>query len=156
MAALCLASASCSRIGAAIEEICAECGSLFCSCSASILTIFPFLTVTRTWALPYRVSIALPVAVPLPVPLLLEPLEVAVGVDVGAEAVAVWTAGAWAWKARMPAVPATVAARTMGDRRMGWLRDQDVKDSKWMRDSGTPARSSSAVSCCARASGPHR
>ena len=30
------------------------------------------------------------------------------------DAVAVWTAGACGWKARTPAVPATVAARTMG------------------------------------------
>src|SRR5919202_4197400 len=34
-------------------------------------------------------------------------------------AVAVWTAGACGWKASTPAVPATVAARTMGERRIG-------------------------------------
>jgi hypothetical protein len=44
-----------------------------------------------------------------------------VGVAVG-DAVAVWTAGVFAWKARMPAVPAAVAARTMGDRRIRGLR----------------------------------
>jgi hypothetical protein len=34
-------------------------------------------------------------------------------------AVAVGTVDACGWKASTPAVPATVAARTMGDRRMG-------------------------------------
>jgi hypothetical protein len=46
-----------------------------------------------------------------------EPLDVVF--DVVDEAVARWTAGVWGWKAKTPAVPAIVAARTMGDRRMG-------------------------------------
>src|SRR4051812_13131244 len=105
-------------MGAAEDEICSERGSLPCSWSASILTILPLLTVARTWAAPYRVSMASPVAVPLPLPPELpELLEAAAGVEVGAAAVALWTAGVWAWNARTPAVPATVAARTMGDRR---------------------------------------
>jgi hypothetical protein len=47
---------------------------------------------------------------------------VAVAVAADVDAVAVWTVGACGWKARTPAVPATVAARTMGDRRMVLLR----------------------------------
>jgi acyl-coenzyme A thioesterase PaaI-like protein len=43
-----------------------------------------------------------------------------VGVTAGVVAVAADTAGACAWKDRIPAVPATVADRTMGDRRI-WL-----------------------------------
>src|SRR4051794_23588497 len=180
MAALCLASASCSRIGAAIDEICAECGSLLCSCSASILTIFPFLTVTRTWAAPYCVSTASPVAVPEtpvdvadepepePEPLPALPLldDVADVVAALAElvvagvvaAVAVGAPGAWAWKASTPAVPAIVAPMTMGDRRMGSVLRvaQKVKDSKWTCRSGTPARRSSPASPRASASGPQR
>ena len=42
-------------------------------------------------------------------------------------------------------MPAIVAARTMGDRRIGGL-PQKVNDSKWMWRSGTPARPSSAAS----------
>jgi hypothetical protein len=37
-------------------------------------------------------------------------------------------------------VPAMVAAMTMGDRCMGRLRGQKVKDSKWIWPPGTPAR----------------
>src|SRR3954451_7176555 len=67
---------------------------------------------------------ASPVAVPDALPLPddeLDELAVAVAVAAGVVvvAVAVWTAGVWAWKARTPAVPATVAAMTMGDRFMG-------------------------------------
>src|SRR5215210_6251053 len=110
-------------MGSADDEICTDRGSLPCSRRASILTILPLVTVTRTWALPYWVSMASPVAAPLPPALpLLDPLDVAAGVEAGVEAVPLWAAGVWAWKPRMPAVPATVAARTMGDRRMGWLR----------------------------------
>jgi hypothetical protein len=83
------------------------------------------------------VSIASPVAVPdepEPAPLPLLPLddderERVVALDdadedvvVAADAVALTAAGARWWKARTPAVPAIVAARTMGDRRMLWLR----------------------------------
>src|ERR1044072_1659316 len=67
MSALCFASASCLRIGAAEEEICSERGSLPCSCSASMSVILPPLTVTRTCAAPYCVSTAVPVAVRAPV-----------------------------------------------------------------------------------------
>src|SRR4051812_39216691 len=101
---------------------------------------------------------AAPVAVRA-VPLLdavVEPL--ADGVGVADVAAAVWTAGACGWNARTLAVPATVAAMTMGDRRIGdsALRFQKVKDSKWIRGCGTPARSSSAASWSASPSGPHR
>src|SRR4051794_5438617 len=53
---------------------------------------------------------ASPVAVPLP--------EVVCVVVVAAVLVVAVAAGAWVWKASTPVVPATVAARTMGDRRM--------------------------------------
>src|SRR3954453_12733075 len=92
-----------------------------------MLTILPLLTVTRTWALPYWVSMAAPVAVPeepVPLPLLpdeaLELLDVDFAVVPVPEAVAAWTAGVCGWKARTPAVPATVAARTMGARCISW------------------------------------
>src|SRR4051794_28852297 len=148
MSALCFVRASCLRIGSAEEEIWSERGSLPWSCSASMFVILPFLTVTRTWALPYRVSTASPVAVPeepegLPLPD--EPLGVAVAaavvvrVEDAVDAVAVWVA-ACGWNARTPAVPAIVAAMTMGDRCMRRLSGQKVKDSKWMRLPGTPAR----------------
>jgi hypothetical protein len=68
------------------------------------------------------VSTAAPLAVPETVVELPEELvPEALGVVDGGDAVALRTAGVWGWKARMPAVPATVAARTMGDRRMGEL-----------------------------------
>jgi hypothetical protein len=79
------------------------------------------LTVTRTWASPYRVDTALPVAVPSPLLLPVDVVELfaavvtVVGVVV---ADAVWTVADWGWKARTPAVPAMVAPRTMGDRRI--------------------------------------
>src|SRR4051795_5501332 len=163
MSELCFARTSCWRIGSAEEEISTERGSLPCSCSATTLVILPFLTVTLTWAAPYCVSTAVPVAVPdtpddeledepddpepdeplpdeAPEPLV-DVLDVLLDAD-AVDAVAVCTAGACAWKARMPAVPATVAVRTMGDRRMGSAPDQKVNDSKWIRGPGTPARSS--------------
>src|SRR3954463_9230243 len=90
--------------------------------------ILPLLTVTRTWTSPHRVAMASPVAVPdaaagvaVAVALAVAPgVAVAAGVAVAlvATVLAAWVAGAWAWKARMPAVPASVADRTMGDRRM--------------------------------------
>src|SRR4051812_25978544 len=101
-------------MGSADEEIASDRGSLPWSCNASSLTILPFLTVARTWALPYCVGTASPVAVRDPVEVLFGELA-AVG---GAVAVARFTAGACGWKARTPAVPAMVAARTMGERRM--------------------------------------
>src|SRR5215213_7415644 len=146
MSALCFVRASCLRIGSAEEEIWSERGSLPWSCSASMFVILPFLTVTRTRALPYWVSTASPVAVPdapEALPLADEPLGVAVAVAVAVrvvdavDAVAVWVE-AWGWKARTPAVPAMVAAMTMGDRCMGRLRCQEVKDSKWIWLPGTP------------------
>src|SRR3954447_4802641 len=99
MSALCLLSASCLRIGSAEEEIWIERGSLPWSCSASMLVIFPFLTVTFTCAAPYWVSTASTVAVPEALearpgglePLDDEPLDV-VCVAVVAEAVAVCVA----------------------------------------------------------------
>src|SRR4051794_41718828 len=108
---------------------------------------------------------ASPVALPDPEPApddALVPGAVVAGVGVAVAAgLAVATAAAevvvvWGWKASTPAVPATVAQTTMGDRRMGRTPSQKVKDSKWMRRSGTPARSSSDPSRRARASGPHR
>src|SRR3954454_11924302 len=114
MSALCFVSASCLRIGSAEEEIWSERGSLPWSSSASMLVILPFLTVTRTWALPYWVSTAPPVAVFDE----LEPLDAdEVGVAVARRA-----GGACGWKASTPAVPATVAVRTREDRRMAGLR----------------------------------
>src|SRR6185295_4916783 len=75
--------------------------------------ILPPLTVTRTWAGPYCVSTALPVAVRAP-------LAVFAGVVVVVAVVAVagWTAGVCGWKAITPAVPTTVAAKTIGERRI--------------------------------------
>src|SRR4051812_2905098 len=128
MSALCACSASCWSVGSADEEICTDRGSLPCSCSASIAVILPSWTVTRTWALPYWVGIASPAAVPETAfealdeePLAGAGVGLAVAVAAGAAAaVAVGADGACAWKARMPAVPAIVALRTMGDRRKGW------------------------------------
>src|SRR3954454_13732858 len=125
MSALCFVRASCLRIGSAAEEIWRERGGVPRGGSASMFVIVPFLTVTRTWALPYWVSTASPVAVPeapegLPLPD--EPLRVAVAVAArvadAVDGVAVRVA-ACGWKARTPAVPAMVAAMTMGDRCMG-------------------------------------
>src|SRR4051812_7660761 len=109
-------SASCCRTGAAEEEICTDRGSLPWSCSASIFTILPFSIVTRTWASPYWVDTASPVAVPDPAAAVDEDF---VGVVEGAEAVAVCVTGVDGWNASAPAVPATVAAMTRGDRRIG-------------------------------------
>src|SRR4051812_47759684 len=117
MSALCAARASCWRVGSAPEEISTERGSLPCSWSASILTILPSVTVTRTWAAPYWVSTASPVAV-FEEPVVEEPLD---GVAVAVlAAVALWTAGACAWKASTPAVPASVAGGAVGGRRIRW------------------------------------
>src|SRR4051794_39507202 len=122
-------------MGSADDEISRDRGSLPWSCSASTLTILPSLTVTRTCASPYCVATTSPVAVPETAP---EPgdfeivavladfddvevVALADAVDL-VDAVAVGTAGVRGWKARMPAVPAIVAVRTMGDRRIGSLR----------------------------------
>src|SRR3954451_8834086 len=171
MSALCALSASCFRVGSAKEEISAERGSLPVSTRPWMAVILPSLTVTRTWTGPYCVSIASPVAVPetaldeepddpeLPLPLPGAALDVllagaaAVAAVVGA--VAVGAADACGWKASTPAVPATVAARTMGERRIGGTPSQKVKDSKRMRPLGTPARFSSRASWRDSASGPH-
>src|SRR3954452_18314855 len=119
MSALCFASASCLRTGSAEEEIWIERGSLPWSCTASMFVILPFLTVTFTCAAPYRVSTASPVAVPDALEEEEGLLDVVVDVDVDVvDAVAGWVA-ACGWKARTPAVPAMVAAMTMGDRCRG-------------------------------------
>jgi hypothetical protein len=80
------------------------------------------------------VEIASPVAVPdpdpLPLPLPAPLLDDVPGLLVALldvvvaalAAVAVWTAGVLGWNARTPAVPAIVAAMTMGDRRTWCLR----------------------------------
>src|SRR3954447_15451164 len=128
MSALCALSASCFRVGSADEEICVERGSLPVSTRPWMSVILPSLTVTRTWTGPYCVSIALPVAVPETALDVLDPVVAGVAVvAVGAVvavvavvAVATGAADACGWKASTPAVPATVAARTMGDRRIGW------------------------------------
>jgi hypothetical protein len=73
--------------------------------------------VTRTWAEPYWVSTASPVAEPDAVVAAADFAGVGDAVGV-VDAVAVWTAGVWAWKASTPAVPAAVAARTIGDLRI--------------------------------------
>jgi hypothetical protein len=52
----------------------------------------------------------------------LDAVVVTAGVAEAVEAVAGRTAGVCAWNARTPAVPAAVAARTMGDRRIGGSR----------------------------------
>ena len=126
--------------------------------------ILPSATVTRTWASPYWVATASPVAVPEtrrreePVedePVALDGVAVAAVAGVDA-AVAVGTAGVCGWKARTPAVPATVAARTMGDRRMTGGSVSEGEGLEVDAGPGTPARSSSAASACARASGPQR
>jgi hypothetical protein len=65
-----------------------------------------------------------PVALPAMLALLddvAELLDVDAGVADGVEAVTVRVVGACGWKARMAAVPAIVALRTMGDRRTGVL-----------------------------------
>jgi hypothetical protein len=74
--------------------------------------------------LPYWVAIESPVAVPELADLWLA-VDVAVAVAEGvaaAEAAAVRTAGECGWKASTPAAPATVAVRTIGDRRKAELR----------------------------------
>src|SRR4051812_31569966 len=146
MAALCLARALWRSAGSAELLICTDLGSLPCSCSASMLVILPFSMVTRTWALPYWVLMASPVTVlvpddperedepelddepddperddeldpvePDPDPAALGDPDVA-GADATADAVG--TAGSRGLKASTAAVPATVAVRTTGARRM--------------------------------------
>src|SRR4051794_16760157 len=142
MSAVCALSASCSRTGAADEEIWTDRGSLPCSCSASILTILPASTVTLTCALPYCVGIASPVAVPemplLPDVVAVAPAEaVAVAVAVAdvlvvaVEAVAVGSAGVCGWKGRTPAGAAAGGAGAIRGRGVGRVPLQKGEGPEW-------------------------
>ena len=119
------------RLGRA-GDLHASCGSLPCSCSASIFVILPPLTVTRTWALPYCVAIGVAGrgacdgrrAADERAVRRRRVVVVAVAVVAArSTAVAVWTRRARAaWKARTPAVPATVAVEDDGGIGAWWLR----------------------------------
>src|SRR3954468_9763177 len=140
MAALWRARALWRSSGSAEVEISIDFGSPEGSWTACTAVIFPPLIVTFSWTGPYWVCTASPVT--LPEALGDEDVRVDDVVVGGAAAVVVVAGtGRWAWKPRVAARPAAVAARTMGARGMGsGLRGRQKEKDSWCRCvAGTPA-----------------